>query len=302
MFEQLRQRLSGDNRQQHKEPAEVVTLTSQEVSRLNLGWESHFNQATLRAHLDEFPGLSFYTKSQPEFIIGDTWRRRDDVGEILESQARYHRAELVGRLVKEFEERGCGAVVVSTDEQTDKLNFYVQQGFEEVERIVYYEKSDMLTNFDYKGQPLSLEPFVPTKMADLLEVDHAAFPWLWWNGPRELDYYVEQPEVTIYLAYTQGSHQPVGYFGFTLFERWAHLDRLAVIPNVQNQRVGAYQLTYALALMGKRGARRCTLSTQSNNFRSQRLYEGFGFRRVRSLEYSILGKWLKPRELLEKQK
>lgn len=299
MFEQLRQRLSGDNRSSRKEPIEIKTLTASEVGQLHLSWDSHFNAALLREHLAEFPGESFYTNPQHEFIIGQGWRRRDDVGEVLEMQARYSRVDLLQHLVKEYEARGYGAVVINNDEQTDKLSFYSHQGFGEVERIVYYEKPDMLVNFSYQGEEIDLRPYDKSMLTTLLEVDHASFPWLWWNGLKELEYYVAQPEVTVYLAHLQGSSQPIGYFGFTLFERWAHLDRLAVVPEVQARGVGAYQLSYALELMRNRGAKRCTLSTQSNNFRSQRLYEGFGYKRVRSLEYSIMGKWLKPKQELD---
>ena len=300
MFEQLRQRWSSDNRQPRNQPLEIASLTPPDVSRLNLSWDSHFNSATLRQHLSEFPGISFYTKDQHDFVIGDWWRRRDDIGHILETQARRYRPELVARLVQQFEELNCGAVVVSTDEQNDRTGFYTQQGFEEIERIIYYEKLDMRTDFSYQGETLNMVQYTPALMPDLLYVDHASFPWLWWNSQPEFEYYVAQPEVTLYLAYTQSLRRPVGYFGFTLFERWSHLDRLAVVSDLQSRGAGAYQLAYAFDLMRKRGARRCTLSTQGNNFRSQRLYEGFGFRRVRSLEYSIVGKWLKPRQQLEK--
>jgi ribosomal protein S18 acetylase RimI-like enzyme len=65
---------------------------------------------------------------------------------------------------------------------------------------------------------------------------------------------------------------------------------------LQGQGVGAYQLRQAIALMEQKGAKRVTLSTQLNNTRSQALYEAYGFHRVKSLEYNLVGKWLPDRE------
>lgn len=297
MFDQLRQRLNAEAKGK-KEVSILDPLRSEDVSGLNLNWNSHFNTAGLRTHLADFPGLALRVRGQSEYIIGDNWRRREDVGQIIETKARLYRAELVEGLMEEYARRGYGAVVIGSDEQSDNARFYVTAGFYEIERIVYYEKPDVVVSYDYRHhlQPPVMMPFQPSQVEDLLEVDHAAFPWLWWNSRAELDYYIRQEGVTLYIAYQEqpsGRPRPVGYFGFTLYDRWAHLDRLAVVPGIQGQRVGAYQLAYAVDLMAGRGARRVTLSTQDNNHQSQRLYEGFGFRRVRSLEYSLMGKWLK---------
>ncbi len=297
MFEQLRHRLGVEAKVKKESPV-LEPLRPEHVAGLNLNWNSHFNTAGLRNHILEFPGLAWRIQGQNEYIVGDQWRRRDNVGQIVETRARLHRAELVNALLEEYSRRDYGAVVIGTDEQSDNSKFYKEAGFYELERIVYYEKSDMLLNYDYKKHPSKpiMLPFQSSQFPDLLEVDHAAFPWLWWNSRVELEHYVRQEGVTVYLAYLEkpdGKLQPIGYAGFTLYERWAHLDRLAVIPGLQGQLIGAYQLGYIIELMAERGARRVTLSTQENNHQSQRLYEGFGFRRVRSLEYSLIGKWLK---------
>jgi ribosomal protein S18 acetylase RimI-like enzyme len=233
-----------------------------------------------------------------EYVVGDNWRHREDVGQIIETKARSYRAELVQELLKVYIQRGYGAVIIGSDEQNDNARFYLEAGFYEIERIVYYEKPDVLFAYNYRqhAQNLLVIPFQANLLEDLLKVDHASFPWLWWNGQAELEYYLKQEGVTVYLAYLEqpsGPPRPIGYFGFTLYERWAHLDRLAVVPASQGQKLGAYQLAYAIELMAHRGAKRVTLSTQETNHQSQRLYEGFGFRRVRSLEYSLVGKWLK---------
>jgi ribosomal protein S18 acetylase RimI-like enzyme len=297
MFEQLRHRLAGEANKGKKESLIIEKIRPEEVTELNLNWNSHFNTPSLRQHLIDFPGISWRVRGHTDYIIGDLWRRRADIGQVTETRTRHYRAELVDSLLAEFIRRGCGAVVIGNDEQSDNSKFYQDAGFIELERIVYYEKPDMRQDYVHTGPPITMMPYQPSPqtLADLLEVDHAAFPWLWWNSQSELEYYFLQEGVVIYLAYSQneaGILRPVGYFGYTLYQRWAHLDRLAVVPDVQGLRVGAYQLAYALDLMARNGARRVTLSTQLNNTQSQRLYEGFGFQRVKSLEYSLIGKWL----------
>ncbi|MBN9386967.1 MAG: GNAT family N-acetyltransferase [Chloroflexi bacterium] len=295
MFDQLRQRFfseAGKNK-----PVQVEPLQPSQVGELNLNWTSHFNTPALREHLEEFPGLSLRVNGHSDYIVGDNWRRRSEIGQVTETRTRYQRTALVEGLLDEFARRGYRLVVLGHDEHTDHSEFYADAGFEEIERIVYYEKPDMLLRPPTDFPPVKMEVYrhTPAQTKDLLAADNASFPWLWWNSRAELDYYQDQEGVTIYIAYrdkAEGGREPVGYFGFTLYDRWAHLDRLAVIPGLQGQRVGAYQLSYAIALMEQKGARRVTLSTQLNNTRSQALYEGFGFQRVKSLEYNLVGKWL----------
>jgi ribosomal protein S18 acetylase RimI-like enzyme len=43
-----------------------------------------------------------------------------------------------------------------------------------------------------------------------------------------------------------------------------------------------------------RGVRRVGLSTQRTNFRSQRLYERFGFHRTSEHDYRLFGAWCQP--------
>ena len=296
MFEQLRNRLAEASKLK-KEGLAIEPLRPEEIGQINLNWNSHFNTPTLRQHLQEFPGLTLRVRGHADYIVGDNWRRRTDVGQLIETSTRHYRADLVNGLLAEYSRRGYQAVILGSDEQSDNVKFYYEAGFGELERIVYYEKPDMSLSYRHSGPPLLVQPYVHSeeRMADLIRVDNASFPWLWWNNRLELDYYRQQEGVTLYMAYLDGPQpRPVGYFGFTLYDRWAHLDRLAVVPEVQGKRVGAYQLSYAISLMAQRGAKRITLSTQLDNYKSQRLYEGFGFHRVKSLEYGLVGKWLGP--------
>jgi ribosomal protein S18 acetylase RimI-like enzyme len=123
----------------------------------------------------------------------------------------------------------------------------------------------------------------------LASVDHASFPWLWWNSVDEFGNYLLLPDVRAYLAKVDG--ESVGYASYTMYSGWAHLDRLAVAQAQQGKRFGAAQLAYVLRLMVGEGARSVGLSTQENNVQSHRLYGGFGFTRTRDSMY-IYGKAL----------
>ena len=93
----------------------------------------------------------------------------------------------------------------------------------------------------------------------------------------------------VWLGWADGV--PVVYAGFTILERWAHLDRLAVDPAWHSRGYGAGMLNFALHRMAAAGANRVTLSTQETNTQSQRLYRGFGFRQTTEA-YDIYGHWL----------
>jgi ribosomal protein S18 acetylase RimI-like enzyme len=123
-----------------------------------------------------------------------------------------------------------------------------------------------------------------------MELDHASFPWLWWNSREEMEGYMQLPQVYVYAGWHDG--QPVGYASFTMYERWAHLDRLVVAEQWQGRRFGAAQLHHTLLAMAAQGAAHVSLSTQEHNTQSHRLYKGFGFRQMPDM-MNLYGLWLK---------
>ncbi|MDQ2809331.1 MAG: GNAT family N-acetyltransferase, partial [Chloroflexota bacterium] len=164
-------------------------------------------------------------------------------------------------------------------------------GFGRLERVVYYQLSG-LTGPPAPTRPLPPLEFAPLtahNLATVLALDHAAFPWLWWNSEAELRAYSGYAGVQIWLGWTAGV--PVAYAGFTTLDRWGHLDRLATAPGWHGRGYGAAMLAYALGRMAALGVARVTLSTQATNTDSQRLYQGFGFRPTREV-YDLYGQWL----------
>ncbi|MBX6343245.1 MAG: GNAT family N-acetyltransferase, partial [Thermomicrobiaceae bacterium] len=135
------------------------------------------------------------------------------------------------------------------------------------------------------------------RFAELVALDHASFPWLWWNSVEEFENYFGSPGVEIYLGRDHAG-AAVSYIGVTRFRNWGHLDRIAVAPERQGEGLGLQSLDFAVEVLARGGARRVGLSTQARNVRSRTLYERYGFQRSPSQDYCLYGRWLGPAEPL----
>ena len=285
----LRDRLLGRAAPNDEAPV-IEPLTPESASHLRLPWLSRFNHDSLVAHLRENPGLSLSVPTTGEYVVGERWRRRDDIGAIVEVTARRGRRALITAITERMREVGNKLVVVSNDTWPDQTRMWLELGFGPVERIVFFERElpRRPDELDFPGLP-EIE-IVRAGVGDidpLLRVDHDSFPWLWWNSVDEFGNYLLMPDVRAYLALSGG--EPAGYASYTMYNGWAHLDRLAVTQADQGKRFGAAQLAQALRLMAGEAARSVALSTQENNVQSHRLYRGFGFKQTRDSLY-IYGK------------
>jgi ribosomal protein S18 acetylase RimI-like enzyme len=287
----LRERLLGRGAPSDESP-DIQPLIPENAAGLRLPWLSRFNQDTLLAHLREHPGMSLWVPATGEYVVGERWRRRDDIGSIVEVTARRGRRALIIALVERMRAAGDKLVVVSNDAWLDQTRMWLELGFGPVERIVFFERDLPRTveEIDTPGLPdLDIRRAGLGDIEALVRVDHDSFPWLWWNSIDEFGNYLLLPDVRAYLAWD--GREPVGYASYTMYAGWAHLDRLAVATPHQGKRLGAAQLVHALKLMVSEGARSVALSTQENNVQSHRLYRGFGFRQTRDSMY-IYGKQL----------
>jgi len=123
-----------------------------------------------------------------------------------------------------------------------------------------------------------------------LKIDHAAFPWVWWNEPPEFLEYSEAPGVEMFIGRLDG--RPVACLGITAYLGWGHIDRVAVLPELQGRGLGTDAVRFALRRLAASGAKRVGLSTQKGNIASQRVYERLGFRRAVTNDYRLYGKVL----------
>lgn len=279
-------------------PIEVEPLVVADVGKVRHSWLNGFTREELARHVERNPQFCWWVRRSGDYIVGEPWRRRSDIGCIAELNARGSaRDALTARLSEAFVAQGYQAVVLGYHGWEQYAAYYASLGFSALERVVYYEKPNMQLSYRPSVQvangEVSIAPLKPDELDSLIAVDHAAFPWLWWNSRAEMEQYQVMDNVGIYLARYQG--QARGYFSYTLFERWGHLDRIAVDPQARGIGLGAAQLARAVAEMESHGVRRITLSTQATNAQSRKLYEGFDFR-LTGESYHIYGKMLTERE------
>jgi ribosomal protein S18 acetylase RimI-like enzyme len=272
----------------------LEVLRPESVRGLRLPWLSRFNRENLTAHLRENPGLSLRAVGSDEYIVGERWRRREDIANIVEVVGRRSKRALVEGLVERLEAGGARLVLVAADVWRDEPALYSGLGFSMLERIVFFERD--IPARHARGDR-DWEEGLPTlditraSVADLdllLELDHVSFPWLWWNSRDEMGTYLLMEDVWVFVARAGG--EPVGYASFTMYNGWAHLDRLAVAETHQRKGYGAAQLAHVLRAMQAEGARTVGLSTQEQNVQSHRLYRRFDFRLGREA-MGIYGRW-----------
>ncbi|HYP42227.1 MAG TPA: GNAT family N-acetyltransferase [Chloroflexia bacterium] len=246
---------------------------------VRLPWFSHFSANTLTSHLTAHPGMALWVPKTGEYAVAEPWRRRSEIAQLVEVTARKGKPALLTALLDRLREMDYRLVVISDESWHDDARLYSSLGFAHLEKVVYFQK-------DLRGR---WEETLPSGLPDLqfsllslreldvlLEVDHASFPWLWWNSRDELEMYVQMGGVYVYGAFVGG--EPIGYASFTLYNGWAHLDRLAVVVQHHGKGYGASQLAHVLRAMSLLKASSATLSTQQNNVKSQKLYQRFGFK------------------------
>lgn len=261
---------------------DLELLTPDDVRYLRLPWLSRFAPETLRSHLTVSPGLSLWVPRTSEYLIGEAWRRRADIAHIVECHARRGKNALVNALVGKARDLGYSLVVLSDEVWNQSPRVYESMGFGHIERIVFYQKD---LRGPVSGDSPSDPPVVTVRRAGwgdidlLLRLDHESFPWLWWNSRPEFEEYLSISGVSAFLA--NEDDEPVGYASFSMYNGWAHLDRLAVVSSRQGRRLGAAELVFVLEEMRSLGARSVALSTQQSNTRSHALYRRFGFVQTR---------------------
>lgn len=271
-------------------PAPVRPLTPADVVALPLPWGSRFTPASLAAHLEQPDGAGWLAPGG-EYLVVEPWRRREDIAAVMEIQGRKARPALLAAATAALREAGRRVLVLPDGEWSGHARIYGEQGFVRLERVVYFQLTGLAGAPGARGPlpPLDLAPLTALTLPAILAVDHAAFPWLWWNSEAEFRAYADTPGVQVWLGRAAG--MPVAYAGFTTLDRWGHLDRLAVDPAWHGRGYGAAMLAYVLGRMAVLDIHRVTLSTQETNYQSQRLYRGFGFRQTTEA-YDIYGKWL----------
>lgn len=271
--------------QPQSEP-KIVPLSAGDFARLApRDWNYPYGDVV--SSISASPELSFRVERGGEYIVGGRWRRRREIGSVEYLRARGNRRPLLLHLEEQLRSERARLLVVGTSEQTNDLGFYLGEGFELIDEIVRYQRQG--TRVDGREPIFPIRPLTPQDRPGLVAVDHASFPWLWWNSEEEFSWYLDLPGVEAHVALDET--RVIGYTGFTITGQQGHLDRLAVHPDYQGRGVGADLVRYTLACMARHRVDRVALTTQVDNFRSANLYRALGFVRT-TIHYPLYGRWL----------
>lgn len=270
---------------------DIRTLMPADVEKLSLRGHPRLNDGDAEALVIQSPGLSKWHRESGEFILVTPWRHRPEIPTLAINSAFRHEDALLDAALESSREQGAAAFIMLEAFETRRPSFYQRHGFDRLEKIVTYEHSkprDFLSSMaDRRQQFVHLDRNAGGIASQVVEIDHAAFPWLWWNSVAEFSSYIALPNVEVWAGLLDGD--VVSYVGFTHYRHWSHLDRIAIHPRVQRMGLGREALHFAVERMVSRGAMRVGLSTQGDNTVSRNMYESVGFRPTPDHDYDVYG-------------
>ncbi len=264
-------------------------LCPADIPRLHLDGHPRLTAEEAALQLAQRPGASFWLPTTGEFIVLTPWRHRAELVTVHTFGAFANEDILLNAAMERARAQGAAGFVVVDINETRRPSFYARHGLLRIEDIVTYEhrRPSRLASITPKPdlEFRRVDHAESGLLADVMELDHRAFPWFWWNSEEEFHAYLDYPGVEVWAALRNG--EMVAYFGSTHYLRWGHLDRIATRPELQGNGYGRAALTFAAKVMLERGCRRLALSTQGNNARSRALYQRSGFVRTPNDDYSI---------------
>jgi ribosomal protein S18 acetylase RimI-like enzyme len=271
----------------------AVPLSASDAHLLRLGWTSRFDKPDIRNIVEQYPDISQWIPETGEYLIAGPWRHRSEIASVLELSGRDGAAELLRSFADAAADVGKDLALLSEHQESRNPALYDRADFDLLEHIMIYELHS-LPEIGTDAMTLQFREMMVLRdddLAALMELDHASFPWLWWNSEGEFLSYGRARGVKIYGGW-DADGRLVSYVGMTLFRSWGHLDRIAVHPDCQGKGIGLESLNWAIFVLAQSGARRIGLSTQARNERSRLLYERYGFRRTEKQDYFLYGRWL----------
>lgn len=273
------------------EAVEISPLRPEHVQLLNAEGNPRLDETDIYAIIRRSPGSSFWAPETGEFILVQPWRSRSELLYIHTLWSFGNDAPLVRAAARAAREAGAACLLMLETGERRRQAFYQRHGFERVEGIRTYEHTEpedlarLFAPGDVRFSRVSRGE--EELLGEVEAIDHVAFPWLWRNSHEEFVSYIAFPGTELWAASLEG--RVVAYFGITQFHRWAHLDRIAVSPDLQRSGLGKQTLGYAARRMIEAGADQISLSTQNNNRVSRRLYESLGFRHTAQSDYDVYG-------------
>ncbi|MFN2138657.1 MAG: GNAT family N-acetyltransferase [Candidatus Promineifilaceae bacterium] len=147
-------------------------------------------------------------------------------------------------------------------------------GFERVNEVITYVKSDMAIPAAKEVAGLTFRPVESNDFTALAAIESRAFDPLWRHSAHGLAL-AHQQSLSFDVACLEG--RVVAFQFSSSSRRGAHLARIAVDPALQQGGIGTALLHYTLSGYQRLGITTATLNTQADNTISQRLYDRFGF-------------------------
>lgn len=272
---------------------DIVPLTTDDAHRIRPGWTSRFDRPDIRNVVGQYPDISQWIPETGEYLIAGPWRHRSDVSTVMELSAQHGAPGLLGAFADASKMAGLELALLSEHQESRNPRLYERAGFDFLEHILIYELPSVpvIESDRFRLKFREMLVIRDDDLEALMELDHLAFPWLWWNSEGEFLNYGRARGVKIYGGFDENGRL-VSYVGVTLFRAWGHLDRIAVRPELQGQGIGLESLDWSIFALAQGGARRIGLSTQARNERSRYMYERYGFERKSQQDYYLYGVWL----------
>ena len=222
-----------------------------------------------------------------EVVEARPWRNRTEILEVMELTRGPNSLRLLNDLSRWFADQGGQLLLLYRRLFSSYAAMFRNAGFALLEEVI--ELASVSSRcIDYQPN-LAISLRRERDPARLLDIDRKAFPWLWRNSRDEMPEYLRQAEVRALAATANGGL--VGYVTYTMHRDFAHIDRMAVLPEQQGRGIGKALMRSSLEDIREAGRENVILTTQRANIRSQNLYRKFGFTETRR-GYSIYGKWL----------
>ncbi len=222
-----------------------------------------------------------------EFVNARPWRNRTEILEILEMTSGPRIGRLLNDLSRRFADQGGQLILTNHSLFSSNKAIFRHAGFVLLEEIIEMV-SEGPALLEYR--PRSAIGFRrENDPARLIGIDREAFSWLWRNSEQEMATYLQQAGVRAFAASTNG--ELAGYLTYTVHRGFAHIDRMAILPEEQGRGLGKAMMSWSLGKIRESGRENVILTTQRTNTRSQNLYMRFGFTET-GRGYSIFGKWL----------
>jgi N-acetylglutamate synthase-like GNAT family acetyltransferase len=153
------------------------------------------------------------------------------------------------------------------------MNYLPGLGFTYEQDIITLRRNG--TRFpEHPRTPITIRAATLDDLEPMAAVDHTAFSPPWQMSVSELR---QARKIATHYTVALEDEEVVGYQISTLYRRQGHLARLAVLPRTQGTGVGSALLEDVIQRFLRRSIHTITVNTQSNNYRSQRLYARYGF-------------------------